>query len=80
MEIAEIIKDNIVPNKIISEINILNPGFINIEISDNYRSEIIDKVIKANDKFGSNNIGKKKKVQLEFVSVNPTGPVHVGHA
>ena len=35
MEIAEIIKDNIVPNKIISEINILNPGFIYIEISDN---------------------------------------------
>ena len=36
MEIAEIIKDNIAPNKIISEINILNPGFINIEISDNF--------------------------------------------
>jgi len=80
MEIAEIIKDKITPNKIISEINILNPGFINIEISDIYRSEIVNKVIKANDKFGSNNFGNKEKVQLEFVSVNPTGPVHVGHA
>ena len=80
MEIAQIIKDKIAPNKIISEINILNPGFINIEISDIYRSEIVNNVIKANDKFGSNNFGNKEKVQLEFVSVNPTGPVHVGHA
>ena len=80
MEIAEVIKNNIPPNKIISEINILKPGFMNIEVSDTHRSEILKKVIKTNDKFGSNNIGKKKKVQLEFVSVNPTGPVHVGHA
>ena len=80
MEIAEIIRNNIPTNKIISQINIMKPGFINIEISDNYRSEIINKVIKADDKFGSNNIGNKEKVQIEFVSVNPTGPVHVGHA
>ncbi|MBD86349.1 MAG: arginine--tRNA ligase, partial [Chloroflexi bacterium] len=80
MEIAEIIKRNIPKNKIISQINIMKPGFINIEVSDIYRAEIINKVIKADDKFGSNNFGNKEKVQIEFVSVNPTGPVHVGHA
>ena len=80
MEIAEIIKSNIQTNKIISQINIMKPGFINIEVSDIYRAEIINKVIKADDKFGSNNFGNKEKVQIEFVSVNPTGPVHVGHA
>ena len=80
IEVAKIIENNIPTNKIISEINILKPGFINIEISDIYRSEIINKVIKANDKFGSNNIGNNEKILLEFVSVNPTGPVHVGHA
>ena len=45
MEIAEVIKNNIPPNKIISEINILKRGFMNIEVSDTHRSEILKKVI-----------------------------------
>ena len=80
MQIAEKIKDNIEKNEIISEINVINPGFINIEISNKYRELIIKKVIKNKDHYGSNNFGNGEKVQIEFVSVNPTGPVHVGHA
>ena len=80
MQIAEKIKDNIEKNEIISEINVINPGFINIEISNKYRELIIKKVIKNKEHYGSNNFGNGEKVQIEFVSVNPTGPVHVGHA
>ena len=80
MQIAEKIKDNIEKNEIISEINVINPGFINIEISNKYRELIIKKVIKNKEHYVSNNFGNGEKVQIEFVSVNPTGPVHVGHA
>ena len=80
MQIAEKIKDNIEKNEMISEINVINPGFINIEISNKYRELIIKKVIKNKEHYGSNNFGNGEKVQIEFVSVNPTGPVHVGHA
>ena len=80
MIIAEIIKKKINSNELISKINVVEPGFINFEISNSFRESIINKILNKKEKFGSNNIGKMEKIQIEFVSVNPTGPVHVGHA
>ena len=80
LEIAEIIKSNINNSSIIETVEIIPPGFINFRLSNSFRSDLINQIIRGKENYGSNKSGKNKKVQLEFVSVNPTGPVHVGHA
>ena len=80
IEIAKIIHQNIEKNKDIEKIEIVKPGFINFTLSENFRSNLIEQILNEKNSFGSNVNGKGKKIQLEFVSVNPTGPVHVGHA
>ena len=60
-----------------SKIEIAGPGFINFKLSDNSWIKIIDTIIKNKKKYGAN--GKRKKYNIEFVSANPTGPMHVGH-
>ena len=80
LEIAEIIKSNINNSSIIETVEIIPPGFINFRLSNSFRSDLINQILKEKENYGSNKSGKNKKVQLEFVSVNPTGPVHVGHA
>jgi len=80
VEIAEIIKSNISNSSIIETVEIIPPGFINFRLSNSFRSDLINQILSEKENYGSNKIGGNKKVQLEFVSVNPTGPVHVGHA
>ena len=80
LEIAEIIKSNINNSSIIETVEIIPPGFINFRLSNSFRSDLINQILMEKENYGSNKSGKNKKVQLEFVSVNPTGPVHVGHA
>ncbi len=55
------------------------PGFINFKLSDKWLAGQVDDILTAGNKFGNIDIGKGSKVQVEFVSVNPTGPLHVGH-
>ncbi|MFL2652735.1 MAG: arginine--tRNA ligase [Dehalococcoidia bacterium] len=80
IDIAKTIHQNIEKNKEIETIEIVNPGFINFTLSESFRSNLIEQILNEKNYFGSNDNGKGKKIQLEFVSVNPTGPVHVGHA
>ena len=80
IDIAKIIHQNIEENEEIETIDIVNPGFINFTLSESFRSNLIEQILNEKNSFGSNVNGKGKKIQLEFVSVNPTGPVHVGHA
>ena len=80
IDIAKTIHQNIEKNKEIETIEIVNPGFINFTLSESFRSNLIEQILNEKNSFGSNDNGKGKKIQLEFVSVNPTGPVHVGHA
>jgi len=75
---AEIIA-GIEENKNISKIEIAGPGFINFFITKNTKFEIIEKILNEKNNFGKNKIGKNLKVLIEFVSANPTGPLHVGH-
>lgn len=76
--IANKIKNNI-QNEIISKIEVLSPGFINIFISEQYLLKSINTIIKENTNYGKSNLGKGKKVNIEFVSANPTGILHLGH-
>lgn len=78
-QLAEKIISSLPDNDIISKVDIAGPGFINFFIHADTQFKIIQQIHKAGQQFGLSNIGAGKKVQVEFVSANPTGPLHVGH-
>jgi len=78
-EIAQLIVETIGENSMLANITIAGPGFINFTINQSLQYEIIKDIHKSSSNFGCNNHGSGKKIQLEFVSANPTGPLHVGH-
>ena len=80
MDIAQEIKDNIDANDIIEDIKIASPGFINFYLKKDYLLSQINTILDQNKNYGRNNIGQGKKVNIEFVSANPTGILHIGHA
>lgn len=61
------------------KVEIAGPGFINFHIHASSRTRIISEVLKAGEDFGKSTQGNGQKIQVEFVSANPTGPLHVGH-
>ena len=63
----------------ISSAEVAGPGFINFRVSANVFAEGLRAVIAAGDQFGRSNVGEHRPVNVEFVSANPTGPLHVGH-
>lgn len=78
-DLATSITSAIVENELIERVQIAGPGFINFYISNRARQLIVSDVVRLRDSYGVTNIGEGKKVLLEFVSANPTGPLHVGH-
>ncbi len=64
---------------ILNKAEIAGPGFINFFVTEAASFAIVDTIFNQADKFGHNDSGKGQKVQVEFVSANPTGPLHVGH-
>lgn len=78
-KLAEDIINKIKENDNIAKIEIAGPGFINFFISRNKKSEIIEKILEEKNNFGKNSSGIKSNILVEFVSANPTGPLHVGH-
>ena len=80
IEIAETIADTLKKkDPLISEISIVKPGFINIKFRPIFWTNFIQKIIENSKTFGKNVKEKKKSYLIEFVSANPTGPLHVGH-
>lgn len=77
--IAEQLVAALPPSDVIEKVDIAGAGFINFYLADTTKQLIINEVLKAGDQFGHNTTGKGEKVQVEFVSANPTGPLHVGH-
>jgi arginyl-tRNA synthetase len=63
----------------IEKVEIAGPGFINFFMSQGSNNQVLDEIIKKADNFGLSDFGKGQRVLLEFVSANPTGPLHVGH-
>ncbi len=63
----------------IKSVNVAAPGFINFTLSDQWLTEQVGAIIEAGEAYGNVSIGNGSRVQIEFVSVNPTGPLHVGH-
>lgn len=79
--IAEAILENLeTAGTVIEKIEIAGPGFINISIRKDYLADVAKAVLAQGDKFGRSNAGENEKIQVEFVSANPTGDLHLGHA
>ncbi len=78
-QLAEKIVDAISDDPAINNIEIAGPGFINFFINPNAQYQIISQIHDLGHEFGKSDIGAGKKIQVEFVSANPTGPLHVGH-
>ena len=78
-DVAQIIIDALGENKAIVKIEIAGPGFINFFLAQENTLSIIKNILDQGDSFGRSNAAEKEKVQIEFVSANPTGPLHVGH-
>ena len=80
IQIAEAIAEAMPENEIVGAVTHAAPGFVNFTLSTTWLQAQIDVVRSAGDNFGSVTTGAGQSVQVEFVSVNPTGPLHVGHA
>ncbi|CAI8026774.1 Arginine--tRNA ligase [Geodia barretti] len=79
LQLAEAIAARVETGPEIASVASAPPGFINFRLSDRWLQEQVEVVRSAGDAFGAAQIGQGRKVMVEFVSVNPTGPVHVGH-
>lgn len=77
-EIANTIKMNFSSN-IISKVEVAGPGFINFFINKECLYDVLNEILDKKKNYGKSNIGQNKKINVEYVSVNPTGIMHVGH-
>lgn len=78
-DLATAIVERIPKNTVISRCDIAGPGFINFHISQASNLEVVEKILDSGASFGRTQEGEGRRVQVEFVSANPTGPLHVGH-
>jgi arginyl-tRNA synthetase len=79
MVIAEKVSEHIVPPPKVDRVWVAPPGFINFTLREDWLSTEVESILAAGESYGDTELGKGKRVQVEFVSVNPTGPLHVGH-
>lgn len=77
-ELAQWLADALAGNDAIDEASIAGPGFLNIRLAAAAQGAIVAQVLNAGAAFGSNTTYQGKKINLEFVSANPTGPIHLG--
>jgi arginyl-tRNA synthetase len=79
-EVAEIIAARLRESGSIQSVDVAGPGFLNITLSDAAQGELAGSIVAAGPTYGHNDSLAKERINLEFVSANPTGPVHLGHS
>lgn len=83
LEVAQLLTSRLLKSKearkLFSKIEAKEPGFINFYLSADYFADALKEILKQQEKFGNLNIGKKEKMQVEFISANPTGPLTLGN-
>jgi len=79
LAVAERVYEHISPPSEVDKIVVAPPGFINFTLRSDWLRKQVDSILDAGESYGDVDLGKGSRVQLEFVSVNPTGPLHVGH-
>ena len=80
LQIAESLVPFVPTDGIIGSVSVAPPGFLNLKLSPAWIQAQVSLINDAGETFANSDVGAGKSVQIEFVSVNPTGPVHVGHA
>ena len=78
-DLGEIIIFKLIDGELISNVSLDGPGFLNITINPKFWDRLIVEIVSNTCKYGQISFGSEKKVNLEFVSANPTGPLHLGH-
>ena len=79
LELAQSLAAHIATGDVIDRVEAAPPGFINFYLNESWLQQQVETVRQAGNQFGNVESGQGRKVMVEFVSVNPTGPVHVGH-
>ena len=79
MNLAKLIADQLDTDHIIKEIYTASPGFINFRLNEKWIAHQVDTILDEQNTYGNITGSAVKKIMVEYVSVNPTGPVHVGH-
>jgi arginyl-tRNA synthetase len=79
LAIADSIASFIAPTTEISHVAAAPPGFINFTLRSDWLTQQVNYILSAADSYGNIDLGQQSRIQIEFVSVNPTGPLHVGH-
>jgi arginyl-tRNA synthetase len=80
-KIAEVIRGHIQDNHdMLAKVEVAGPGFMNFFLREDVWSTLLSEVDKLGDRYGSSDYGKGNNAHVEFVSANPTGPLHIGHA
>jgi len=80
LEIAKIVKKELEELSFVEDVTIAGPGFINLKLKADIWYQILADIIEQGLSFGDNNLGKGEAINIEFVSTNPTGPMHIGHS
>ncbi|MDY9921618.1 MAG: arginine--tRNA ligase [Synergistota bacterium] len=78
-ELADKLIDKVPLGEIVEKAEVAGPGFINFTLASNWITEAVKSTITQNENYGRVNSGKGRRIQVEFVSANPTGPLHMGH-
>jgi len=78
-ELAQLIVDALPTDSLITQVDIAGPGFINVFLAKDARYAVLNTVFDQADRYGLAEPNSKKRIMVEFVSANPTGPLHVGH-
>jgi arginyl-tRNA synthetase len=79
LAIANILAKLLTETKEVRKVSVAAPGFLNFFLTDKWLADQVEEILSAGKDYGNLTLGKGTKVQIEFVSVNPTGPIHVGH-
>jgi arginyl-tRNA synthetase len=78
-EIANLLVDALPPSPYLEKVEVAGAGFINLFLKNSAKQQYLQQVLQSKEAFGHSDFGQGKKIQVEFVSANPTGPLHVGH-
>ncbi|MFD1326961.1 arginine--tRNA ligase [Mycoplana ramosa] len=77
--LAELIVGKLREDPEVAEVSVAGPGFINVRLSVGYWQKVLADIIRQGTEFGRSQVGSGRKINVEYVSANPTGPMHVGH-
>ena len=78
-EIAGAIAAALPPSPHVEKVEVAGAGFVNLFLKRAFKQQAVNRVLAAGASYGTSLVGRRKKIQVEFVSANPTGPLHVGH-